>query len=235
MQALIARGRYVAASRILHHMVSPILNILWTAIQGFVYQLKVHLLRRLAGDDQFVDGHEPTPAELASVRIYEDKLYIHKTMRINYTTYDARRDQDSINPDNHADVMMLAPEGSEHPYLYARVVGIYHVKAYLMDTNHTQTRPQLLHVVWVRWYDLDTSVRSGFEARRLPRLKWAHVDDGAFSFVSPDDILRGSYIIPRFRQAGEGRSDTALPGRSAVRRARDGGMEDDWDHHYVNM
>ena len=29
-------------------------------------------------------------------------------MRINYTTYDGRRDQDSINPDNHADVMMLA-------------------------------------------------------------------------------------------------------------------------------
>ena len=204
-------------------------------IQGFVYQLKVHLLRRLSQDDAFVDGHEPTPAELTSIRVYEDKLYIHKTMRINYTTYDGRRDQDSINPDNHADIMMLAPEGSEHPFLYARVVGIYHLKAYLMDANGAQARPQLLHVVWVRWFDLDTSVRSGFQARRLPRLKWANVDDGAFGFVSPDDVLRGCYIIPRFRLAGEGRSDTALPGHSAIRRERDGGFEDDWDHHYVNM
>ena len=65
-------------------------------MQGFVYQLKLHLLRRLSPDDLFVDGREPTSAELASVRVYEDKLYVHKTMRINYTTYDARRDQDSI-------------------------------------------------------------------------------------------------------------------------------------------
>ena len=156
-------------------------------------------------------------------------------MRINYTTYDGRRDQDSINPDNHADVMMLAPEGSEHPYLYARVVSIYHVKAYLIDGNSTQTRPQVLHVVWVHWYDLDTSARSGFQVRRLPRLKWASVDDGAFGFVSPDHILRGCYIVPRFRRTGEGRSDTALPGRSAIRRERDGGLADDWDHHYVDM
>ena len=137
-------------------------------------------------------------------------------MRINYTTYDARRDQDSINPDNHADVMMLAPESSNHPYLYARVVGIYHVKAYLVDANGTQVQPRLVHVVCVRWYDVDLSARSGFQARRLPRLKWAPVQDGAFGFVSPDDILRGCYIIPRFRQEGEGRSDTALPGRSAI-------------------
>ena len=197
--------------------------------------MKAHLLRQLSEEDTFADGHEPTPTELARVRVYEDKLYIHKTMRINYTTYDARREQDSINPDNHADVMMLAPEGSAHPFLYARVVGVYHVKAYLMDANGAQMQPRLVHVVWVRWYDIDPSVRSGFNTRRLPRLKWAQVNDGAFGFVSPDDILRACYIIPRFRQEGEGRSDTALPGRSVIRRARDGGLDDDWDHHYVNM
>ena len=145
-----------------------------------------------------------TEEQIRKVLIAGDKMYLHRTARINYTTYDARRDQDSINPDNHADVMMLAPEGSEHPYLYARVVGIYHVRAYLMDSDSTQARPQLLHIIWVRWYDLDVSARWGFQARRLPRLKWAHVDDGAFGFVSPDDILRGCYIIPRFRHAGEG-------------------------------
>ena len=76
-----------------------------------MYQLKLHLLRRLSSDDLFVDGREPTSTELASVWVYEDKLYVHKKMRINYTTYNARRDQDSINPDNHADIMMLTPGG----------------------------------------------------------------------------------------------------------------------------
>ena len=52
-------------------------------------------------------------------------------MRVNYTTYDMRRDQDTINPRTHADVMVLNPgdeesEDERHPYWYARVCGIFH-------------------------------------------------------------------------------------------------------------
>ena len=41
-------------------------------------------------------------------------------MRINYTTYDMHRDQDSINPRTRSDVMLLnADHQADHAYLYA--------------------------------------------------------------------------------------------------------------------
>ena len=203
--------------------------------KGFVYRLKAHLLHHLPGKERFLHGREPTSHEVSSVRIQGDTLFAHKVMRINFTTYDMRRDQDSINPDNHADVMMLAPANSEHPFLYARVIGIFHVKAYTATLETTSISPQLVHVVWLRWFDLDTTAPGGFQTRRLHRLKWADVNDGAFGFVSPNDILRGCHLIPRALPHGSGRSDTALPGVSTVRRERDGGVLDDWDHHYVGM
>ena len=52
-------------------------------------------------------------------------------MRVNYTTYDMRRDQDSLNPRTQADVMLLAHEDltarNSHPYWYARIIGLFHV------------------------------------------------------------------------------------------------------------
>ena len=68
-----------------------------------LYDLKAHLLTRLPGREDFANGHEPTMDEVASVRIAHDRMYAHKVMRINYDTYDMRRDQDSINPDTHPD------------------------------------------------------------------------------------------------------------------------------------
>lgn len=153
-------------------------------------------------------------------------------MRINYTAYDGRREQDSINPDNHADIMMIAPDDDDHPFLYARVMGIFHLKAYLVTPDTIDISPTTFHVVWVRWFDLVDS--GGFVKARLPRLQWAHVDDGAFDFVSPEDVLRACHLMPRTPRGG-GRSDDALPGPSSVRRERDGGEDDDWDEHYVGM
>jgi len=39
-----------------------------------------------------------------------------------------RREQDSLNPRTHANIMVLSPEDdpSAHPYWYARIIGIYH-------------------------------------------------------------------------------------------------------------
>ena len=156
-------------------------------------------------------------------------------MRVNYTTYDMRRDQDSINPRTHPDIMMLAPTGTDsgHPYLYARVLGIFHVHAYraahgLNGDNDTPSR--LLQVLWVRWFDLDTSAPGGFRRRRLHRLKWVDVGDGAFGFVSPDQVLRAVHLIPAF---AHGKSDDALPGYSLARLDFDG--DEDWNFHYIGM
>ena len=66
------------------------------------------------------------------IQFVNNRLYQHKTLCINYTTYDLRRQQDSLNPRTHPDIMLLSHEEPNeeidaHPYWYARVVRIFHV------------------------------------------------------------------------------------------------------------
>lgn len=50
-------------------------------------------------------------------------------LHINFTSYNVRCNQDTINPHTNSNIMMLASDpDDEHPYLYAWVIGIFHVK-----------------------------------------------------------------------------------------------------------
>jgi hypothetical protein len=91
-------------------------------------------------DDSTAISHTGvTPACLDSegrAFIKADRMYKHNVMRINYTTSDVRRAQDVINPSTpHCNVMLLGRNeedssvDQQHPYLYACVLGIYHVNA----------------------------------------------------------------------------------------------------------
>ncbi|THU88482.1 hypothetical protein K435DRAFT_592588, partial [Dendrothele bispora CBS 962.96] len=64
--------------------------------------------------------------DLEALSFENNRIYRHKVVQINHTTYDLRQDQDSINPRTHADIMALAPPDSKHPFIYGRVVGIFH-------------------------------------------------------------------------------------------------------------
>jgi hypothetical protein len=73
----------------------------------------------------------PTPEERNQLTFANSRLYKHKTLRVNYTTYDLRRTQDSLNPRIHADFMTLAHEDGDnehrkYPYWYGRIMGIFH-------------------------------------------------------------------------------------------------------------
>jgi len=59
------------------------------------------------------------------VTFLNNRIYSHKVLRVNYTTYDMRREQDSLNPRTHPDIMVLSQEPKmhedgtpEHPYWY---------------------------------------------------------------------------------------------------------------------
>lgn len=86
--------------------------------------------REYNGDE---DGF--TTEELSRLSIEKDCMYLHKVVRLNYTTYDMRRGQDTINLRTHPNVMLLAheddEEAGEHPYWYARVLSVFHVHARL--------------------------------------------------------------------------------------------------------
>ncbi|KAJ8597800.1 hypothetical protein M405DRAFT_189408 [Rhizopogon salebrosus TDB-379] len=99
-------------------------------MRNFLPHLKDHLLGRLSEINYDGDENQFTAAQRNSVVIINNKIYRHKVLRVNYTTDDLRRAQDSLNPRTQADIMVLAHEHEDenpHPYWYARVIGVFHV------------------------------------------------------------------------------------------------------------
>lgn len=93
-----------------------------------------------------------------------DRLYRHQILRINYTTYDIRRKQDTINPSTpRRYIMVLANKEADddHPYAYARVIGIFHANVIYAGARRADYSSQRMEFLWVRWYELDTSEALG--------------------------------------------------------------------------
>jgi hypothetical protein len=149
-------------------------------------------------------------------------------MRLNYTTYDVRRDDDVIHPtSSHCNIMVLNPSCSsaEHPFWYARVLGIYHSNVIYTGTEVIDYQPQQLHFLWVRWYQIE-DIPAGWDARRLDRLRFPSIHDtNSFGFLDPADVLRSCHIAPVFT-LGKVHAD----GSGISRHAHDG---KDWKSYYV--
>ncbi|KAH9480131.1 hypothetical protein JR316_0006728 [Psilocybe cubensis] len=90
--------------------------------ESFVSQLEDHILSWVLGHSDGEQNVIYSDEQHAQVNILGDRVYIHKVLRINYTTYDMQREQDSINPRNHCNVMTLSRDGDprsfHHPYLF---------------------------------------------------------------------------------------------------------------------
>ena len=149
-------------------------------------------------------------------------------MRVNYTTYDMRRNQDSINPRTHADVMVVSPEefdeGVEgHPFWYARVCGIFHADVKYKGPGSTQTEFKPMHFLWVRWFALLEGEKWGFKPRRLPKVAFMTPDqECAFGFLDPALVVRAAHIIPLFKYG----KTKEIMGPSRLRRPED--KDEDW-------
>jgi hypothetical protein len=137
------------------------------------------------------------------------RIYKHKLLRVNYTTYDVRRDDDVIHTGtSRNNVMVLNSEETteEHPYWYARVLGIFHANVIYMGEGTKDFNPRRLEFLWVRWYTI-ASKRESFSPGLLDCVQFPPMaDDESFGFLDPADVLRGCHIIPRFSR-GQVHSD----------------------------
>ncbi|EDQ99584.1 uncharacterized protein LACBIDRAFT_316366 [Laccaria bicolor S238N-H82] len=130
--------------------------------------------------------------------------------------------------------MVLANEepgtSESHPYWYARIIGIFHANVFHVDPKSTSPGDtHTMDFLWVRWFGHDTEYRSGFKARRLPRIGFFDGnEDRAFGFLDPNDIIRAAHLMPAFSQ---GRSRELL-GRSIAHNQKD---EEEWLRYYVGM
>jgi hypothetical protein len=164
-------------------------------------------------------------------------MYKHNIMRINFTSYDVRCDEDVIHSGTPAqsNVMVLSPEASDshfsgpdnhHPFWYARVLGIYHANMIYIGEGNADYLPRQLEFLWVRWYE-QTDYSTGWEARRLDAISFPRMDrEDAFGFLDPDDVVRACHVIPAMR-AGRAHSDGVGLSHCAQDHA-------DWKLYHVN-
>ncbi|KIJ64394.1 hypothetical protein HYDPIDRAFT_90003, partial [Hydnomerulius pinastri MD-312] len=217
--------------------------------KNFVLKLKAHFLprvRAIHGVEMCADSSEPSilgvhHAETSNLDRMEhhdlstlnqvvfkgDRIYRHNIFHVNYTTYDVRRAQDTINPrTEHRDIMLLAPLDSAHPFLYARVLGIFHANVIYTGPGLKDYHPRCLEVLWVRWFEV-VDAPAGWEHAALDSLRFVpNAQDDAYGFINPADVLRGCHLIPAF---ADGRMHP--DGVSMSRNAKDGA---DWKKYYVN-
>jgi hypothetical protein len=172
-------------------------------------------------------------------------MYKHRIFRINYTTYDIRRDQDVINPGtSHCNIMMFAdsaPNGdapgvtspAHYHFLYARVLGVYHVNVVYVGPGMVDYNPRRFEFLWLRWYKPHPPEHN--QRYRLDQLSFLPVTNpDAFGFVDPADVVRSCHIIPRFASgrrfpASQDHEDHYDVGLSIC-----GRDSHDWNCYYMN-
>lgn len=211
--------------------------------QDFVPKLKEHILPRIqdmlrreaalnpdayAGQSSTRDYGTKFPAR-DSIFFKNDRMYHHPLAKLNYTTYDVRRAQDVIHyGTSHCDVMLLANTGdSDHPFLYARVIGIYHVNVIYTGEGMLDYNARRVDFLWVRWFSYDDGRSIRWEDLKLDSVHFPPMAmEGAFGFADPRDVLRGCHIVPAFAR-GKVHSDEVGLSRCV-------GDAHDWRHYYVN-
>lgn len=214
--------------------------------------LRSYLLPRIRGRVQDRNGSSDsgegsplcmldTSAEqraLNSILIKDNRIYAHKVARFYHTTYDVRRSEDVINPrTSHCNIMLLAssdandgvaPVDTNGPFLYARVIGIYHANVVYTGPGMDGYEPMRFEFLWVRWLQASPDPpRCYWESGHLEKLEFPPMaSKDAFGFVDPALVLRGCHLIPAFSQ-GKQHSDGV--GLSSI--AKDG---QEWKQYYVN-
>ncbi len=210
--------------------------MLTSRTQNFIPRLKNHLIARQLG----IQDEDAVPEEYRrALKIRNDMFFRQKTISFNYTTYDMRRDQDTVNPRSHPDILLLTSQEDEDdfPFAYARVIGIFHAEVRYTGPESKEDGWVHTDFLWVRWFARDPSsdTAGGFRHHRLPRLTFLDpANDSedaypAFGFVDPACVLRGAYIIPGWHH---GLTDDILPPTSI---GRADGSEYDWNTYYVGM
>jgi hypothetical protein len=183
--------------------------------------------------EPYNDQLDFTDDDRNAVKIIDNRVYAAKILRVNYTTYDIRRDQDSMNPRTHCDVMVLSQEDDPqaHPYWYARVLGVFHARVLHTGPRAINRSVQRIEFLWVRWFGTQPGYTAGFQQGRLPMIGFVpDSDPEAFGFLDPSLVIRGCHLLPVFVN---GRTTHLLNTKHTVGRPLN--EVDDWANFYVNV
>lgn len=227
-----------------------LLKWLYNRHQDFTNRLKEHLFPRILAqlevDTPSFESGGPTLAETArdAIMIKDNRVFNHKLARFYHTTYDVRRSEDVINPrTSHCDIMLLADftsgetnsldtASADHPFLYGRAIGIYHVNVVYIGPGMKGYEPIRFEFLHVRWFQIDKTqasrrALSAWDSLRLDLLSFPPATgNDAFGFLDPTLVLRSCHLIPAF---AFGKSNSNQAGHILAAR-----NDNDWNSYYVN-
>ncbi|THV05942.1 hypothetical protein K435DRAFT_816082 [Dendrothele bispora CBS 962.96] len=194
-------------------------NIHDLSMKDFYLKLKEHLFSRLSGKPE---TDRISILERGMINLKNDRIYSHKVLWVNYTTYDMRRSQDSINPRTHSNIMVHSSD-PDVPYSYARVIGIFHA-----DVKYAKQPYHQMDFLWVHWFAVDEDHQFDLSKKRLPRVGFMDVsDECAFGFIDPANVIRAVHLIPAFNL---GRTKN-VEGLSR----QEPGKNENWWRYYVGI
>lgn len=153
------------------------------------------------------------------VTFQRERLFSHGLMKLSFTSFDVRRGEDVIHPcrTQNSNIMVLNPDFSEtisslslsdnHPFCYAKVLGIYHVNIIYIGEGNRDYQPRHMDFLWVQWYDVQVS--GAWELNQLDEVGFPPSSEGVFGFLDPCDVLRSCHMLPSFK-LGQKLYDPAL-------------------------
>ncbi|KAG2068095.1 hypothetical protein BDR04DRAFT_1129368 [Suillus decipiens] len=166
------------------------------------WNIKLSSAACLQGIKYSGDEHDFTDEDHDQVIFANNQLHEHGVLQ-----------QDTINPQTRADIMVLSHEDDDkcHPYWYAQIFG----------TTVTRTPLHQNHVLFICWFACNVTFKGGWLGL------FTGNDPGCFRFLDPDQVIHGVHLIPAF---AHGRTDHYM-GPSFVRHEEDG--DEDWWYHYT--
>ncbi|KAF6750862.1 hypothetical protein DFP72DRAFT_817228, partial [Ephemerocybe angulata] len=229
------------------------------AVKDFMPKLRAHLLPRIYSmlikeeldsedgpDSQrlqrlqslqtsLATDHHDTESNADRIFFHSDRIYQHQLLHINYTTYDVRRETDIINPSMSRRYVMclrqLDDDDEDYPnphrFVHAQVLGVYHANLIYRGEGATDLRKRRVDFLFIRWFEFchESSKTNDFDRLQLQPAN----SEGAMGFLDPSDIIRASYINPRFSLGR--RYPAADTSRIASKTAKD---KEDWKEYYIN-
>ena len=129
--------------------------------------------------------------------------------------------------------MVLSAKGDNHPYRYARIIGIFHAEGQYLGPESSNRGIQPLEFLLVRWLNVEQYAPFGVDSFKLPRVAFVQPESGSevFGFIDPSQVLWAIHLVPTFTL---GQVPDGLGDRSFTRQ-QDPDGDQEWKAFYVNM
>jgi len=165
--------------------------------------LRNYAVRWTTIPDQTIKSYdEYTDNDRGHIRILKDTLYRHAKLTIQYVTYDTQVAEDTLYAKEHPGIMVICPDSDGHPYLYGRILDIFHMEvendggnALFVDNGRIR-----VDMVWVHWYECNQRKGpSSFNSLRYPSISLCpDSEPESYGLIHPDEIVRRVHLIQDF-------------------------------------